>query len=440
MITTQVFSLFEKLEKTSGRNAKVALLDEFCKSDALKARLAQIVWYTYNPFVTFRISSIDTVGVQPLYTEVSPTTLEETWTRFTYFLDGLRLRTMSVADGRQGLSKVVGSLPHHEQNWFKRIVTRDLKIGIASWDKWFPSLLPRVSPMLCSPWNGEISKPCIVEPKLDGLRAIGVVNGQSETQWLSRNGKELYNTSHIDESIKKLGLRNVVLDGEFDAGTFGESMSITKSQAPHKNAEKLRLYLFDMLDEQAWYKKTSSDTTVVRKERIADTFKQTSSNVVVVPYVHASSSQQVLEVFDQHVAAGYEGSIIKDAEAPYICDDRSELWQKIKPTETADMTVYDIEEGTGRNEKRCGALKVRGIVTYKSKQYEIDTRVGTGFSDSDREKFWNMALSNTLNGTVIEVRFQDVTVANLSAASARTTADNYSLRFPVFLRVREDKQ
>jgi len=60
------------------------------------------------------------------------------------------------------------------------------------------------------------------------------------------------------------------------------------------------------------------------------------------------------------------------------------------------------------------------IVTYKGKR----VRVGSGFSDEQRQQFW--ANPNSIKGKIIEVQFHEET-------------PDGSLRHPRFVRVREDK-
>ena len=83
------------------------------------------------------------------------------------------------------------------------------------------------------------------------------------------------------------------------------------------------------------------------------------------------------------VNEGYEGIMIKDYEGKYECK-RSTSWLKSKPVIEVSLKVKSIEEGTGRNEGRLGAVYVEG--TDNGKRFQLS--VGSGFSDSQRLKFW----------------------------------------------------
>ena len=87
------------------------------------------------------------------------------------------------------------------------------------------------------------------------------------------------------------------------------------------------------------------------------------------------------------------------------------------------LTVKDVEEGTGRNAGKLGALIVEGTDGGKF----IKTNVGSGLTDSDRDTFWKA--KDKLIGQIVEVRADAIT--------KNQDADNeWSLRFPRFLRFR----
>jgi DNA ligase-1 len=120
------------------------------------------------------------------------------------------------------------------------------------------------------------------------------------------------------------------------------------------------------------------------------------------------------------VAQGYEGIMIKDLDAPYECK-RSSFWMKWKPTITVDLNITGVEEGTGRNLGRLGALICEGVDNGR----DIRVNVGSGLRDSDRDEFWGNRTD--LLGRVVEVEADAVT---------QNQDGTYSLRFPRFVRFR----
>ena len=57
--------------------------------------------------------------------------------------------------------------------------------------------------------------------------------------------------------------------------------------------------------------------------------------------------------FDEVVAAGFEGMVVKDRAGPYEAGRRGAAWRKVKPSWTLDLVVLAVEWGSGR---RRGSL------------------------------------------------------------------------------------
>ena len=117
------------------------------------------------------------------------------------------------------------------------------------------------------------------------------------------------------------------------------------------------------------------------------------------------------------VDGGYEGVMIKDPEAVYECK-RTHSWLKAKPFIEVTLKVVAVEEGTGRNEGRLGAVILEG----EDDGYNYSLNCGSGFTDAQRDEFW--AERDSLLGNLIKIR-----------ADARTKSqdsETYSLRFPRF--------
>ena len=100
---------------------------------------------------------------------------------------------------------------------------------------------------------------------------------------------------------------------------------------------------------------------------------------------------------------------------------RSTSWLKLKPFIEVSLEVIDVEEGTGRNEGRLGALVCAG----EDDSRRINVNCGSGFTDNDRAIYWESR--GELIGQIVEIRADAVT---------QNQDGSYSLRFPRFLRFR----
>jgi DNA ligase-1 len=157
-----------------------------------------------------------------------------------------------------------------------------------------------------------------------------------------------------------------------------------------------------------------------------DLWKDETANIEILEHEEVDldtmvGQVQFKEINKRAIDGGYEGIMIKDLEAPYECK-RSKAWLKLKPYIEVSLTVVALEEGTGRNEGKLGALICEGEDDGKF----IRVNVGSGYSDEQRDEIWQNQSSVT--NMVIEVR--------ADAATKSQDSDVWSLRFPRFQRFR----
>jgi len=184
------------------------------------------------------------------------------------------------------------------------------------------------------------------------------------------------------------------------------------------------LNLFDVMPladfEQGIYNKPQSLRSKM-VEHWVNTYQELIPNVTyvaneLVDLDTEEGQKRFREINQKAINGGYEGIMIKDPDAPYECK-RSAAWLKLKPFIEVSLEVVAVEEGTGRNVGKLGALVCEGEDDGK----RIRVNVGSGFTDSDRDSFWNSRSS--LGGNIVEVRADAVT---------QNQDGTYSLRFPRF--------
>jgi DNA ligase-1 len=266
-----------------------------------------------------------------------------------------------------------------------------------------------------------------IEIKLDGVRVITIIQGD-KVEMFSRNGKQFHNFGHIIAEIEAVIKDHpvpypLVLDGEVMSANFQDLMKQVHRKDGKQSTDAV-LHLFDTIplgcfQNGSWDKPQSF--------RSAITKAWVEQHTSVLQHVQAldweevdlstnEGQQRFVELNKAAVDGGYEGVMIKDIDAPYECK-RSHAWLKAKPFIEVTLEVIDVEEGTGRNEGRLGAVVCSGTDDGK----DIRVNVGSGFTDDNRSDFWTHR--NDLVGQLVEVRADAVT---------QNQDGTYSLRFPRF--------
>ena len=445
-------SWINKLNESDSRLHKEDVLKQALEAATLGSINAQVflglLKACYNPYVTFGVKQIpDTVGI---------VSADNPWSEFNDLLIKLTARALTGHAARDAIQEMAERFNSDEWNTFcAPVLRRDMRAGISSTTinkicKKTDYEIPLFGCQLATNSEGRPEMKGIkrLEPKLDGVRVLMTVIpsdfGVTVVSY-SRNGKVFENFTHIEEQISlnwttmvracagvdqgRSLIDGFVLDGEVIGNTFQELMR----QARRKTDVQADDSVFNIFDIVPLNEFREGHWNAQLKKRIAllDNMRpviQNMPNVELLPHIMvdldtAAGKDQLERYAKDNVNAGFEGIMIKNMDAPYLCK-RSTDWMKWKPTITVDLEVVGVEEGTGRNVGRLGALVCAGVDDGK----EISVNVGSGFSDGDRDDYWTNR--NMVIGRTAEV-LCDVITQNQDGT--------YSLRFPRFVRFRDDK-
>ena len=363
------------------------------------------------------------------------------WDNFSLITTGFVNRSFTGNLARDTVANMMKIATRAQWNgWYRRILIKDMRAGFseatvnkAVEKKYAKYAIPVFSCQLAHDSANHESKVTgkkIIEVKLDGVRVITIVYPDGRVDQFSRNGKELVNFPHVKEQLVKVSgqfTEPMVLDGEIMSGSFQDLMKQIhrKSSATANDAV---LNLFDALPLAQFELGESATTQEQRSEWLKTWFEKNEAalpNVTVVAQETVDLDTDVgqkryKEINALAIAGGYEGIMLKDAAAGYKCK-RSVAWLKLKPFIEVSLTVVAVEEGTGKNVGKLGALVCEGTDDGK----DIVVNVGSGFSDTNREEYWTAR--DTVVGKVVEVRADAIT---------QNQDGTYSLRFPRFLTFR----
>ena len=262
------------------------------------------------------------------------------------------------------------------------------------------STIDVILPMLAKDFKKEKKKvkfPCFAQPKLDGMRALG------DTSLISREGKIIQNLDHIVAEIKQIDGH---LDGEVYAHgfSFQENMKMIKKYTAGVS-ELVSYHVYDMVS-----KKTFS-------ERYRDLAKliQGAKHIKLVPTIVVSSEKELQQAHIQFLSEGYEGTIVRHGDSPYLINGRSSSLLKYKDFIDIACKIVDITPADQRTEWGVPVLELPDGRTF---------RAGMKYSHADRVDFLKNA--DKYIGQIGEIRFFEYTDTGIP-------------RFPVMVGIRLDK-
>ena len=426
---TQPQDIIKRLEDHNGRLEKETILfgamgeglDEFFEG----------VTMALDPLVTFGVKQV------PERDETPERGQGLIWRDFKVLANQLINRELTGHAARDAIEMVMSVATVEQWNGFyRRILIKDLRCGCSEKTvnkiaKKFPQYA--IPTFTCSLAHDSANheKKMIgkkqIEIKLDGVRVITIIQGD-KVEMFSRNGKQFHNFGHIIDEIKAVIKDHpvpypLVLDGEVMSANFQDLMKQVHRKDGNQSTDAV-LHLFDTIPlgcfKEGKWDKPQSFRSLITNHWVRD-------HADLLQHVQAldwedvdldtpEGQERFVALNKAAVDGGYEGVMIKDIDAPYECK-RTHAWLKAKPFIEVTLEVVDVEEGTGRNEGRLGAIVCEGTDDGKT----ISVNVGSGFTDVHRDDYWNSR--DALIGNLVEVRADAVT---------QNQDGTYSLRFPRF--------
>ena len=355
------------------------------------------------------------------------------WKVFVELAEKLQNRELTGHAARDAIELAMSVATTEQWNdWYRRILIKDLRCGVS--EKTVNKVVPGTVPVFtCSlahdsaKHEKKMTGKKQIEIKLDGVRVITIIQG-NKVEMFSRNGKQFHNFGHIiaelEEVIKDFPVPYpLVLDGEVMSSDFQDLMKQVHRKDGKQTTDAV-LHLFDTIPlgcfKNGVWDKPQSFRSLITKHWVEE-HKDVLQHVQALDWEDVDldtpeGNARFVELNKKAVEGGYEGVMIKDIDAPYECK-RTHAWLKAKPFIEVTLEVIDVEEGTGRNEGRLGAIVCRGTDDGK----DICVNVGSGFSDVNRDEFWSSR--NDVIGNLVEVRADAIT---------QNQDGTYSLRFPRF--------
>ncbi|NHN54836.1 ATP-dependent DNA ligase [Calidifontibacter sp. DB0510] len=285
--------------------------------------------------------------------------------------------------------------------------------------------------------------PQSIEVKLDGIRCQAHKRG--DQVWLfTRSLDDITDRlPEIASAVRSLAADTLVLDGEVIALREDGSphpFQVTGARTASRGdpdelarATPLTPLFFDLLhvDGQDLIDRPASE-----RRQALESLVPSEWVVTAEPVTDPVAAQAF---FDDWVARGHEGVIVKATDSAYAAGRRGAGWVKVKPRHTVDLVVLAVEHGSGR---RKGYLSNIHLGARVGDELVMVGKTFKGMTDAmlawQTERFTELTVDD--NGWVVSLRPEQVVeIAFDGLQTSRRYPGGVALRFARVIRYRDDK-
>ncbi len=283
------------------------------------------------------------------------------------------------------------------------------------------------------------------EVKFDGVRAQAhKVRGEAKifSRRLEDISEAFPNILRTLQSIKN----NIILDGELLGIIKGEKVlfqDFTRrlrrkyDVLQYSKAVPAKYFVFDIL----WVdgKSLLENSYLERRTLLQETIPN-SEFIEVVPSRQILSIEDGTQLFEQAVAQGFEGLMLKANHSPYLAGRRGKYWFKLKKIlAELDLVIVAAEYGHG---KRTGFLSDYYLAARHEDEFTVVGKTFKGLTDLEIQQMteWLQELTIRDEGWRVQVRPEIVVQVAFDDIQASTRyKSGFALRFARITAIREDK-
>ncbi|HIQ49600.1 MAG TPA: ATP-dependent DNA ligase [Nanoarchaeota archaeon] len=297
----------------------------------------------------------------------------------------------------------------------------------------------------------------VVEFKYDGFRAQ--IHKKGNKIWIFSRRLENVTSQFPDivEACKNsLKAEECIVEGEIWAvDEKGNpkpfqllSQRIHRKYDIHKMVEKIpvQLNLFDIvfLNGEVLFSKPLKE-----RRKLLFQIVEESNKLKLAEFIETNDVKKIREFYQRALDLGQEGIMIKNLDAPYMFGRHVGGWYKIKPTmENLDLVIIGAEWGTGKRAGWFGSL-ILGCRDPDTGEFLECGMLGTGIKEKKEspgdvtfEEITQMLKPLIIKEEGKKVWVKPKIVVEVSYEEIQRSpnyASGFALRFPRFVRLREDK-
>lgn len=419
-----IYDFVEQSNSTNSNTDKLQVLKTYTQYDSVRKALV----YTYDTFKQYGVTSNNCKKRSDL--------IKWGYTDLFKLLDDLDQRYLT---GHLAISYVNGFVDANRdfEDIIWNIIDRNLKTRSTTSmiNKVAPGLIPTFDVALANTYNDNTAKKVdwndewYVSRKLDGVRCLAIIDENGEIKFFSRAGKPFLTLDNLKPSIHKLGLKNMVLDGEIcmtDENGDEDFQGIIKEiKRKDHTIDNPHYFIFDMLTQKEFTDQASETTIGYRLEQAKILINDDKYISLLDQRI---GSNDVLELMmEESKNGGWEGLMLRK-NATYQ-GKRSNDILKVKKFHDAEYVVIDLENAVNRvivDGKEVDELMLKNvIIEHKGNRVQV----GSGFSHEQKRYFFENP--NKILGKTITVQyFEETTDQN----------GKHSLRFPVMKGIYEGER
>lgn len=217
----------------------------------------------------------------------------------------------------------------------------------------YPMLAHTFDPTTNQKKKKGITFPCLVQPKIDGLRCVMYLDAATNrVVCQSRTGGTFVTVSHIADAVRPLLIAhpNWALDGELYTHMYPfEELAglIKKTKLKQEDLERLKLVQYHVYD--AICRTDSALTFEQRWTWIRQHVPTDDDHIVQVLTEEVSDIGSFRDAFSVYVADAWEGIMLRNKAGVYAQNFRSNDLQKYKEFLEDEFPIVDFREAEGRD-------------------------------------------------------------------------------------------
>lgn len=258
----------------------------------------------------------------------------------------------------------------------------------------------------------KMTQPIFMSQKFDGMRAITII--EDDIRIVSRTNKPITTAKILIDEIAKLGLHNVVLDGEIEVNNnFKQTISEARRKDVQMENPTYKIFNICTVEEFA------GNGGRKYSERIPELQKIKGDHLQVVEQIVYTK-----EAFDQYVVlarkSGWEGIMLR-ADVPYE-PKRTRNLLKYKFIQDGEYTVISATIEDMQFPDKGGEITIKALKNVLIHHLGDPVHVGSGFNREERIEFAKNP--NLIVGKNIVVEYQEPFVDEKTGKN--------SLRCPIY--------